>query len=419
MKKITFNVLILMLAAVVFTACEKEKPVVKPQPEEQTAGHFDIWSSVGAVGGMSDGNGLIKSVQSLDEGVLDYKNSGVSITQDILLKECFVKGKYYYTVTKNGRFGKYRVTDKVVETVKEFPFDLLKDRRFCHLWLDDKTAMLIGSNGPSSKILWAKIDTEQMQLLDSGELKLPEPKEGETFNSSGMAAYRKADNKIIYSFVYLKNRRAARGEFYMAFIDAANPSAEPKIVTENRAEQMASTAFGELTQPKSFFDEQGNYYIACAIYLPNEGASTTSQRGVLLRVKNGETQIDPSYNGYSRERGKFVGMAYMGNNKALLYMQDPMYTTGNTTWLNNNYIFYYLFLDLNTGAITDLKEQLPFTSGNFADRFLVRNGKAYIGVNPEKSDACVYVYDIAKNTFAKGMSIASGYAFERIAWIED
>lgn len=426
MKKISFYALMLALSAITFVSCEKD-PAPTPEPDPTADMHFDVWTPIGGNAGMGTVDCIVKRTTSLESGELDFKGSGVDLSQK-LYPSVIIKGKYYYQITKEGRFGKYQIADNRLVTVKEFPFTTLKERRYTHAWLDDKTLLLVGANGESSKILWVKVNAETMTETANGELDLPAPKKGEDINTSGIAAYRKADNKILYSYNYKpakKNPAPERKEFYMAFINPANMSVE-KIVTENRAEFMASTAYGELRQNKAFFDENGDYYLACNTVLPGEvngkgEVTTTAQRGSLLRVKKGAMDFDKSYNGYNRERGKIITVTYLSNGKAVLYMQDPKYATPeNPIWdsKDNPYVFYWLVVDLNTQAITDLKE-IPFSNGNFSQLAVAVDKKAYIGANPKGSKSCFYIYDVPTGKLTKGMTLAEGYSVDRLVWIKD
>lgn len=79
-------------------------------------------------------------------------------------------------------------------------------------------------------------------------------------------------------------------------------------------------------------------------------------------------------------------------------------------------------LDLTTDEVTELTcdgKKLPYSSGTFSQRSFILNGKAYIGVNPEHSAPCVYVYDIKSGNMKKGITIQEGYDFSRIVYIAD
>lgn len=419
MKKISLYALMLALSLITFISCEKETPSPEPEPDPTEGMHFDVWTPIGGNAGSGTVDCIVKRVSSLDEGELDFKGSGVDLSQKIY-PTVIIKGKYYYEVTKEGRFGKYQISEDKLNVVKEIPFSALKDRRHTHTWTDDNTLVLIGSNGPSDKIIWAKINTETMVLISEGELSLPVPPTGQIYNTSGMASYRESDNRILYSFKY--NKSATDGteptsEFYMSFINPADMSVI-KTVTENRAEMMSATAYGELRQEKSFFDEKGDYYLSCNNVLPGEG-TTTAQRGALLRIKKNEMDFDKNYNAYTEARGKIVTTTYLNNGKALLYMQDPMHTTNTTTWnsTTNPYVFYWIVVDLTTKAITHLG--IPFSNGNFSQLAIVVDKKAYLGVNPENGKSGFYIYDIPTGKITQGVTLAEGYQIDRLTWIED
>lgn len=426
MKKNNFYLLLTTLLSCTLIACDPE-PKVTPEPDPTVGMHFDIWTPIGGNAGMGTVDCIIKRTTSLETGEMDFKGSGVDASQK-LFPATIIKGKYYYQVTKDGRFGKYQITDNQLVIVKEFPFATLKERRYTHAWLDDNTLLLMGANGDSDKILWVKINAETMTETANGELDLPAPKDGEVFNTSGLAAYRKSDNKVLYSFKYnptKKNPAPERKEFYMAFINPADMSVA-KIVTENRAEFMTSTAYGELRQQKAFFDENGDYYLSCNSVLDpqetdgNGKTTTTAQRGAILRVKNGATDFDKTYNGYTQERGKIITITYLNNGKAVLYMQDPMYTTNTQIWNSktNPYVFYWIVVDLKTQAITELKD-IPFSNGNFSQLASVVGKKAYIGSNPKEGKSGFYIYDIPTGKLTKGMTLAQGYTVDRLVWIND
>ncbi len=402
-----------------FFACSSEAGYISPDEDitdPETEAHFDIWVSIGANSGMgSDNTQLVKSVKSLEEqDPIDFKNSGADVTAK-LYQETIVKGKFYYQIPKEkDRFGKYQIVNDRVVTVAEFPFtgNTLKDRRYTYAWIDDATLVLMGSNGTSGKILWIKVDTESMRILAEGELDLPEPPTGDKFNTSGIANYR--DGKIIYSFIYSNTKT----HFYTAFIHAEDMTTEV-VVKEDRAEFMAGTAYGELLQNKTFFTPNGDYYIACNNVL--EGASsTTQQRGNLVRIKKGASDFDKDYLGYNYPNGKLVTAVCLNSTKALLYIQDPVHT-GAAGW-GSDYNCYYAVLDLVTDQISEISYNdsvLPYSSGTFSQRSYVRNGKAYIGVNPKEDQPCIYIYDINSGQVTKGLTITQGYEFDRIISLED
>lgn len=390
------------------------KPDVTPDPLETA--HFDIWVSIGGSGGMGSTNAqLVKGVKSLEEQeTIDFKGTGADVTAKLFM-ESIIKGQYYYEVPREkDRFGKYKITDKGIEIVKEFSFNknTLKDRRYSHLWVDENTLVLIAANGDASKVIWIKVDAANMKIMSEGELNLPELPEGGVYSTSGIASYRTADKKILYS--YLNNKDKTR--FFMAFINPETMEVE-STVTEDRAEFMAGTAYGQLLQSKSFFTPNGDYYLACNTKIPGSPGST-QQFGTLLRIKKGAKEFDKSYLGFrsgSGSKGKIITAECLNDTKALLYVMDPE-LTGAGGW-GSDYNCYYAVLDLQTDKLTIL--DMPFSEGNFSQRSVVLGDKAYIGVNPESSAPCVYIYDITNGSLTKGLKITEGYSFDRIVVLAD
>jgi hypothetical protein len=412
LKNYLFVLLLGLLGLTTFSCSEDDDTPTNSKEEVLKPSHFDIWVSIGGTSGMSKENTqLVKGVNSLEAGTeIDFKGTGTDVTAK-MYQHSIIKGKFYYQIPKEkDRFGKYQIIDGEIKVVKELMFEnnTLKDRRYTHAWTDDHTLVLMGSNGPSSKILWIKIDTDKMEILGEGELDLPTPPEKDKFNTSGIANYRE-DGKILYAYLY----NYSKVHFFVAFIDAETMKVE-KNVEENRAQFMAGTAYGELLQHKTFFDKNGDYYIACNNKIVG-ATSRSAQYGDIVRIKKGALDFDKSYKGYNDTKGKIVTVDCLNNGKALLYIQDPEYTGANA-W---GHVFncYYAVLDLASDKLTAL--DLPYCEGTFSQRSIVKGGKAYIGVNPEKENPSVYIYDIATGELEKGLDIADGYSFDRIVDIED
>lgn len=412
-----FKLSLIVLLGLLTVACsddDNDVSTVITDPLETN--HFDIWVSAGESSGMGSGTPLVYGTKSLDkQDTIDFRGVGVDVAAK-LYQESIIKGQYYYQIPKEkDRIGKYRIGTKGIEVVKEISFGVntYKDRRYTHAWLDNNTFVIMAANGDATKIIWTKIDADNMKILAEGELVFPESAtQIAKFSTSGIAGYRASDNKILYS--YLDNKDKTR--FYMAFINASDMSVD-KIVMEDRAEMMAGTAYGELLQSKSFFDTSGNYYLACSNVIPG-APSTTQQYSTLLRINRGETEFDQNYIGYrntTNSKGKIITAEFLAPGKALLYIMDPEHT-GATGW-GASYNCYYAILDLNTDAITEL--DVPYSEGNFSQRSVVLGTKAYIGANPKSGNPCVYVYDINTGKITKGLTIKEGFSFDRIVAILD
>ncbi len=436
MKKLFYSIAsVAMLFGATSCSDNNDEPGNVPGTPQVNDLHFDIFVSIDGAGGMaSQSSILVLSVNSLEDpdAKYDFVNAGTDITAS-LYEESITKGEYYYMVPKSEDcFGKYQITPQGVKTIQERPFtkNTFKSRRYCHAWTGDNTLVIIGSNGDNGsksdkgEILWTKYDTSGtgLSIIEEGTLGL-NGYEGENgpivyFSTSGLARYRKSDNTIIYAFQDKKDEDG----FYVAFIDASTMKYR-KIVYTDAAEMMAGTAYGELLQNKMAFDQNENLYIACNSVIDG-AASTTCQKGSILRINNGSDEFDKSFNSYSGNQGKIVTIDYIGSNKMLLYIQDPNHcglgdNTDKSIW-GSKYNCYYAILDMTNNNLEPVKyngSDLPYCLGTFSQRSLVVNNKAYIGVNPEQSAPCIYVMDLNNWNVTKGSTIADGYTFDMIRYL--
>ncbi|MBD5300081.1 MAG: hypothetical protein HDS17_01220 [Bacteroides sp.] len=391
--------------------------------------HFDVWVTAGTSNGTAY---LVKNVNSLeDPSVISFVNSGCDITGK-LDQEIISKGGYYYEIPPTGDcFGKYRITNAGIETVARRPFEknTYRTYRYCHAWIDDKTLVIMSSDGPKTKALWTKLDTENMTIIAEGEYDLTTLSGISALTTSGLLGYRKSDNKLIY--FYARSAFAFDG-FYAAFIDASTMEID-NIAHETKDVVMAGTSYGELLQNKMAFDNNDNLYIAANFHM--DGFNTTTQQyGRILRINKDQMDFDDSYEGFrtnpsgTPDRGKILTIDYMGYDKLVLSVMDPEYcgvvidpNDKNQGW-GNNYNVYYCVLDIPTDQSVEFTydgQHLPYSQGNFAQRSFVLNGKVYIGTNPKADLPTIYVYDIRSQKMTKGSQIQEGFGFDRITYCAD
>lgn len=412
----------LLASASVFTGCD-DTPDVGGETIKDV--HFDVWVRAGTENGTSV---IVKSVNSLETPQeITFNNSGCDVTAT-LDEEIIIKGEYYYEVPISADcFGKYKITNQGLETIARRPFEKNTYRayRYTHAWLGDGSLLIMSSNGDYSDILWTKLNPNTMEIIDEGSLQLGKHVTFEKFTTSGIARYRKSDNKLLYLF-YERNQYDG---FYAAFINPETMEIE-NVAYEQRAEIMAGSAYGELLQNKCAFDNNDNLYIAANSQLP--GAERyTCQYGRVVRINRDARDFDKSYLGFKKnpagnpDHGKILTIDYMGDNKLVMAVQDPAFcgvSTDNKLYegWGNNYNVYYCILDINTDEASEFKYEgrhLPYSQGNFSQRSFVLNGKVYIGTNPKDTNPTIYVYDIRKGTMVKGSTIQPGFTFNRIVYV--
>lgn len=427
---------ILALIALGLVSCDN-KDDSKPfdSPVESLPTHFDVWVSLDGTTGSGGQNQaqtiIVQSVPSLDTDTkLSFEGIGADVTS-VMDAETMIHGKYYYQVAplKEAKFAKYQITNQGVQLLAEHAFgkNTYAATKYCADWINDSTFVVVASANSNSKVVWSKVKevNNKFTILAEGEFNLSQSGV-EKYSTSGLARYRKADNTLIYLFCDYSRATTKTNKIFAAFVNPDDMSIK-SIAQEDRSTQLSGTVYGELLQNKTFFDENGNLYVACGTQIPNSKNSSTCSNGRLYRINAGASEFDASYLGFDHPDGKIVTVDYLGNNKVLLYLQDPKHcgtaedNSDYDGW-GSKYNCYYAIYNLQTNELTELEyngEKLPYCLGTFSQRSIVREGKAYIGVNPREGAPVIYVYDIATGKVTKGMTIQEGYEFNRIVVLED
>jgi len=383
--------------------------------------HFDLTVTVGQQGGMGrDVTTIMQTRSKLDAGAtVDFKNAGAEINADYTM-ETITRGKYYYQVPVSAdRFVKLQFVNNQMQVIKQRPFrdNTYNPRQYCHAWINDNTLVLMAANGDKDAIVWTKINTDDMTIISEGTLNISLTGDWDSFTSSGILAYRESDGKLFYFYYYKKGtgRKATKDEkFHVAVINAQTMAVEQDNVCPFAAE-MAGSAYGELLQQTTFFDEQGNFYLAAF------SDTSIGEEGKLLRIKKGEFNIDASFNGFPNSDGKLLTTQYLGNGKVFCYSRHDDKDLGTAI---DSYAHYYSVVDMKAGTRTRMSfngAEIPYSSGRFSQRsaYDPSDGKVYFGVNTETAQPQIYVYDVKNGNVSKGISVAEGYYFEQIRLVED
>lgn len=421
--KFLFSILMVMAMTVSFNACsDDDNSGDTPNPDPELSDyHFDIFITVGKHGGMNAGEGtVVKSVNALtaDMGVIDINNDGVEFrsADNTYSMELISKGKYYYQVpSSNDRFTKLQVVGNSIKVVQEQKFvkNTYKVRAYTHAWLDDHTLIIMAANGDANKIIWTKINADDMRILAEGTLDMPLPTGAKVLTASGILTYNEKAGKLYY-FYFGKDKSGRYGvatsNFLTAIINPSTMAIESNKVNK-LAGEMAGSAYGELMQSCVMYDADRNLYLA-AFTDKND-----MEMGQLLRIKKGETDFDSSYEGYPNADGKLLTIQNLGNGKSLVYARND--AAGTTI---DSFSHYYSIINIATGARERLSyngQEIPYSGGRFAQRTVIVNGKAYIGVNTEKSKPCIYIYDIATGKVEKGVELAENHYFDMLRVVEN
>ena len=421
MRKIKFLLLSFMTLFIAFgmTSCSNEdEPKQDDDPTIIQDYHFDLWVALDRHGGMGrDVQTLVRSLNSLeaDQPEITFQGQGIEVNS-ILSLETILKGAYYYQVPVSGdRFAKYTIKDNHIQVVKErrFQTNTYSTRKYTHAWINDNTLVIVAANGDASKIIWTKLNADDMTIIDEGTLDVKMPEGGELFTTSGILTYRASDNKLFY-FYYAKTGKAFGGKrvtpMMTAVINPANMAVESDTPCFLDCE-MVGTAYGELLQTTAFIDGNNNLYIACVT-----DDADGNEHSHLLKIPANSTSFDQSYDGFTAD-GKLISVMYVGNNKVVAYAREDKIGTKI-----DDFSHYYTVLDVISKTSTPITfngQRLAYSSGRFSSRMAYVNHKAYIGVDAEGQKPQIYIYDVPTGQTSLGATMASGYYFEQIRVVED
>ena len=419
MKKYRFiySLMAALVLGLVSTSCSKsdDTPFVPPV-DPLIDQHYDLTVCVDKHGGMNRDkvHYTLSATSLIDENTtFDFKGHGAEISDYTM--ESLYDNKYMYQVpNSNDRFSKLQFKNNQIVVVQEqkFKTNTYKARNYAHAWLNSSTLLIISTDGEHKKVIWTKLNVEDMSIIAEGTLDISVAEGYNVLTTSGIAAYRKSDNTLFY-FFYNKKETSGSSKttnepfFRIAVVDAETMKVKQEIVNKE-ASQMTGGAYGELLQQTVFFDESENLYLS----------AFTGKIGSLLRIKKGEFDFEAGYNAFPEAKGKLLTVQYLGNNKALAYSGDASIGTSIDT-----YAYYYSIINLATKTSTRLQykgEDLPLSGGSFSQRscFNPAENKAYFGVDAENSQPKIYVYHVATDQVTLGAKVAEGYYFEQIRYFE-
>lgn len=422
MKKSKFLLTSFMALFIAFgmTSCsEKDEP--DPTPDDPTLiqdYHFDLWVALDKHGGMGrDVHTLVRSINSLeaDQPEITFQGEGTEVNS-VLSLETILKGAYYYQVPVSGdRFAKYIIKDNQIQVIKErrFQTNTYSTRKYTHAWINDNTLVIMAANGDASKIIWTKLNTDDMTIISEGTLDVKMPEGGELFTTSGILTYRASDDKLFY-FYYAKTGKAFGGKRVTPMMTAVINPATMAVESDTPCFldcEMVGTAYGELLQTTTFIDGNNNLYIACVT-----DDTDGKEHSHLLKIPANSTSFDKSYDGFTAG-SKLISVMYVGDNKVVAYARDD--SAGTKI---DDFSHYYTVIDVvskTSTPITYKGQSLAYSSGRFSSRMAYVNHKAYIGVDAKDQNPQIYIYDVEKNQTTLGATMKSGYYFEQIRVVED
>ena len=196
MKKLSFlhSVLATLALAATLTSCSKDDDNNDSAPQEPAATyHYDLTVVAGNHGGMSkDKSHITLSVASLNDATatISFEGKGAEITDYTM--ENIYDGKYYYQVPiSSDRFSKLQFKGNKMQVVQEQKFkeNTYKSRNYTHAWLGDNSLIIMSTNGEHTKVIWTKLNTNDMTIIGEGTLPIEIAEGYNVLTTSGVLTY--------------------------------------------------------------------------------------------------------------------------------------------------------------------------------------------------------------------------------------
>lgn len=431
MKRKSIIQLLAILVIALTTSCgnnntpkgeDPKKPDVPENPEKPAVDLYDMWLAIGEGTSSREAQDphVVKKISTLLEGEYDIRFKGAETLDSGITPFVVYHKGYYYSISRENNFGKYRITDAGVEIIKIFPMPELSDRRFAHEWLDDNTLVLIGApEGKKHMMNWVKINVESMEVLAKGTLdfpKLGKIAKDEIFSSCGLLAYRKADNKLLFNFRHEDKKKPKMGldshkAFFTATINPDNMTVE-HIYKETRVDRPGSVAFGSLRQQNGFFMPNGDYYMLCNT-VRDDATSSTKQHGHILRIKVGEFRIDPNYKLDIFDENKIITIHHMRGTKVLAYLESPKNKADEKSWTVPRR-FIWAVIDLTPGGDQYRIKDIPTSQGGtYTELIVVEEDYALLGISDD-TQTKFYKYEFATGKVTETAKLKPGFFADRI-----
>ena len=421
-----FLLIFCSLAGFAFSCVEDPHDIVEPIDVDGKE-VFDLYVCAVKHGGMGQNkNGtFVRQVSDLsaDTEMVSFEGKGIDITQNYTM-ESITRGKYYYQVPQEatGGFVKFHIVrgsdgeeSIVVDAERPFKENTYYPRKYTHAWLDNgATLLVVGTDAEHKIVYWTKLAESNLAVITEGSLDIPVPDGYTSLSTSGLLTMRPTDGKLFYIYYTNPADENARRTTYIAVIDPSTMTVtENNVVPQEVMEETESAAYGELMQTFITYDESGNMYVAGMVTMILTGKAT--KYGVLRRIKTGETEFDPTWNGFPDPEGRLITVQYVGGNKILAYSRDESLGTK----IDSRSYFYTL---IDTEFCTRTRVScggipLRYCSGWYSQRTAVSGRYAYIGVTEgEGADEypMVYIYDIVSDTVTEGVKLSKGFCFDII-----
>ena len=352
------------------------------------------YSAILCVGSWPNTAYYITSIPSLTSGTISLKGNGAEMTEKVYAQDVVQKDGFYYHANANsGRLGKYHVENGSLLIDKEIPFAWLNWSSYT--WADNNTLVIFGEGNGEARYAVVKVDK---MTIKTGTLSLEAIPSGFQTYNIGFAEYRA--NKLFLGYGFGSNdwtqypNMPVYQKSFVAVIDYSTMAVEKSLVDTR------TTGLGgpNVYAPSSFVDENNDlYFISDPVNVYDYKSPA-----VMYRIKNGQTEIDPSYffNFSAAANNEMApAMWYIGNGKAIVRSR----IAGQSIDTDH----YFRVIDVKNGSLIK-KLDLPVDKGErMVNGVIIEDGKAFIAVNAADRDY-IWEYDPSTEKLTRGVEFIGG-----------
>lgn len=162
------------------------------------------------------------------------------------------------------------------------------------------------------------------------------------------------------------------------------------------------------SQPAILEDENGNHYTISSSSIAAGFTQNTKPSGI-LKINSGESSFDPNYFFNVEDLGyKVMTGVYTGNGKVVARVISSSLDQSVPSWAAFSVmeapICNIAVLDLNAQTIT-IVDDVPLHGGQYNTPFFQENGKVWMSITTDASNAFLYAIDPSNATAAQGARI--------------
>ncbi len=396
MKMLKLSMWLLSLLVIFFTSCEDSPVVEETTTESSDSSRYGIWTYVG------DGSYLLSTDDLMKDTIISPLNSGADITAYLPsafygVYAAFYDG-YYYLSNDGTRLSQFELTDdNTFEETNNIAYSSSFYLSAISPNSDENQMIFISTYFTDTKVdgqhVYQKnvydMNTETMEMNNTYQVTIPglsytvnEPDSEEADSVIAfVTGFCTVNDRAYFSYAYYSTTtwESVNDTAYVYVCDFPEMT-NGEVLKDGRA---GSVTGWWSTTVSTFLDDDDNFYFT---------VFDSDENYTLLRIKDGEDEIDPDYIIDLSDYGVIDDDAHAYLGDGLVYIKP-------------------LIVDINEqNVVADLTSYgygTPETTSSLVD-----DGKLYDVFKNDDSEWYVCMYDTETNTFTRGLQIDDG-----ISWV--